>query len=86
MAEAPEATHQWIFPRPTSVSFTYTTPGSGFISANAAVSSEGDYQPLTLVLSDFDEIGISVYTSLLGWVPIASNLLMFNPWAPACCR
>ncbi len=82
VAEEPEVTQQWLFPRPTSVSFTYTTPGSSIISANAAVSSEGDYQPLTLVLSDFDEVGLPVYTSLLGWVPIASNQVTFNPWDP----
>ena len=83
VADAPEATHLWLFPRPTSVSFTYTTPGSSFISANAAVASEHNYQPLTLVLSDFDEVGLPVYTSLLGWVPIASNQVTFNPWDPS---
>lgn len=78
----PEVTHQWIFPRPTSVGFTYNSPAGGFFSANAAVASEGCYQPLTLVLSDFDEVGVHDYTSLLGWVPIASNLAVFNPWDP----
>jgi hypothetical protein len=83
LKEEPRVTHQWLFPRPTSVSFTYSTPGSGFFSANAAVATEGRYQPLTLVLSDFDEAGLEVFTSLLGWAPIASNLTAFNPWDPA---
>lgn len=79
----PEVAAQWIFPRPMSVAFTYSTPGSGFFSANAAVSTECFYQPLTLVLSDFDDIGLDRYTSLLGWVPIASNQVAFNPWDPS---
>lgn len=82
LKKKPGVTHQWIFPRPTSVSFTYNTAGSGFFSANAAVATEGRYQPLTLVLSDFDEVGLDLFTSLLGWAPIASNLTAFNPWNP----
>jgi hypothetical protein len=75
--------NQFVFPRPMTVGFTYDSAGSHFFSANAAIATECWYQPLTLVLSDFDEAGLHCYTSLLGWVPIATNRVEFNPWNPS---
>lgn len=75
--------NHWIFPRPMSVGFSFNTANSHFFSANGAVSTESFYQPLTLVLSDFDKIGLDRYTSIIGWVPIATNRVEFNPLDPS---
>lgn len=78
----PRVKNQWIFPRPTSVGFAYSTPASGFFAAVAAVAAEFRYQPLTLVLAEFDEVCLETATCLLGWAPIACNQASFNPWNP----
>lgn len=79
----PQVGSQWIFPRPTSVSFVYNTPSTSFFPAVAAISGgEFGYQPLTLVIAEFDEVCLETATCVLGWMAIGGNQTSFNPRDP----
>jgi len=72
----------WLCPSPSSVRYMLNSPASTCTAVNAVVSTEFRYQPLTLVLSDFQGEGLRDYTSLIGSIPIATNVATFNPHNP----
>lgn len=78
----PEINYKFIFPSPSCVRYTFDSPNADCFSASAVISTEDFYQPLTLILSDFNGTGLEHYTSLIGSMPIASNIVTFNPHNP----
>jgi len=78
----PRVNYLWLFPSPSSIRYTFNSPNADCMSGNAVVTTEDFYQPLTLILSDFLSTGLEHYTSLIGLIPIATNVAVFNPRDP----